>query len=577
MLKNHIRTSPRSTLTPIETQLQNRWVQAHWVVRQIFQNLTTEPFYQTITDLIATHAPEGSSVSVGLWLPQKNSTWVLVAQSSPQGWKNPSPFTPGQTREAPSQRFSPRFTLSKDSDTFEWEIPLGLRSELEGILQWTHFSPPLARSSNQPRPESTSPTFSTEWERFILEYLAQSLAAALELRKLSTPSQNSIGDRITRTTPGREPTLLFKERTPMLSSSPLCFSRTPTQTRKAEARVNLSAPPSEACPGSFPPSDLSSEIIGQSPSLMNILSMVDKIAPTDAPVLIQGESGTGKELIARRLHNRSTRALHPYVVVSCGTLQESLLESELFGHEKGAFTGATHQKIGLAEAAHSGTLFLDEIGELSLGIQSKLLRFLQEGEFYRIGGKAPIRVQVRILSATNKDLETEVQQGRFRKDLFYRLNTITLPLPPLRRRKEDIPALADFFLKNSRFGKTKHSIKRIQPQALHLLQHYPWPGNIRELQNTMERIKILSENSEIRSQDIPLQIRSAGLTTEALDPGLELSLEEVEKNHILRTLAHNHGNKTKTARVLKITIKTLYNKLHSYGILARNPPSPEGG
>ena len=315
----------------------------------------------------------------------------------------------------------------------------------------------------------------------------------------------------------------------------------------------------------------SQEMIGNSPAIIAILGMVDKIAPTTATVLIQGESGTGKELIARALHSRSDRAQKPYVTVNCGALQEALLESELFGHERGSFTGAVNQKLGLCETADGGTLFLDEIGEMSLGIQAKLLRFLQEGEFYRIGGKRSIRVDVRVVSATNRDLEQEVKDGRFREDLFYRLNTITLRMPPLRKRKEDIPTLVDHFLKSSRFGGQAQQIKKIDPRVMDVLQAYDWPGNIRELQNTIERLKILAENNEIRLEDIPFGIRMPKSRVDQGDFSVDMPLEEVEKGHILRTLAYNHGNKTKTAQSLKITIKTLYNKLHKYGVI---PPAP---
>jgi transcriptional regulator with GAF, ATPase, and Fis domain len=309
------------------------------------------------------------------------------------------------------------------------------------------------------------------------------------------------------------------------------------------------------------------DLIGKAPSILSTLAMVDKIAPTTATVLIQGESGTGKELIARRLHFRSDRANKPYVTVNCGALQEALLESELFGHEKGAFTGAVVQKMGLCETADGGTLFLDEIGEMALGIQAKLLRFLQEGEFYRIGGKRPIKVDVRIVSATNRDLEIEVKASRFREDLFYRLNTITLRMPPLRKRKEDIPMLVDYFLKNSRFGGSAQQIKRIDPRVIEVFSNYDWPGNIRELQNTIERLKILAENNEIKLDDVPFSIRMPKTKSEASDFTIDMPLDDVEKNHILRTLTYNHGNKTKTAQSLGITIKTLYNKLHRYGVI----------
>lgn len=323
------------------------------------------------------------------------------------------------------------------------------------------------------------------------------------------------------------------------------------------------------------------EIVGQSSTISSLLSMVDKIAPTRVSVLIQGESGTGKELIAHRIHRQSDRADRPFVTINCGALQEALLESELFGHEKGSFTGAVAQKIGLAETADGGTLFLDEIGEMSLNIQAKLLRFLQEGEMYRIGGKQPVRVDVRVLSATNRDLETEVKNGRFREDLFYRLNTITLRVPPLRKRPEDVALLVRYFLDHSRYG-TSRSLG-VEAKAMQALKNYGWPGNIRELQNTIEQLRILVEGSEIRLEDLPFNIRmaqssatqSAGQSSGSSSHTVAMSLEDLERNHILQMLAYQHGNKTKTAKVLGITIKTLYNKLHRYGML--ESASPESG
>ncbi len=325
----------------------------------------------------------------------------------------------------------------------------------------------------------------------------------------------------------------------------------------------------------------SKEIIGQSPAIASLLSMVDKIAPTRVSVLIQGESGTGKELIAHRIHRQSDRIDKPFVTINCGALQESLLESELFGHEKGSFTGAVVQKIGLAETADGGTLFLDEIGEMSLNIQTKLLRFIQEGEMYRIGGKQPIRVDVRVLSATNRDLETEVKAGRFREDLFYRLNTITLRVPPLRKRPEDIAMLVKSFLDSSRYGNLR--LLSIDPKAMDALKNYGWPGNIRELQNTIEQLRILTEGPEIRLEDLPFNIRMAQSSQAAgpasgvtnAGPALAMTLEDLERNHILQMLAYQHGNKTRTAKVLGITIKTLYNKLHRYGLLETAPTMVE--
>jgi transcriptional regulator with GAF, ATPase, and Fis domain len=318
----------------------------------------------------------------------------------------------------------------------------------------------------------------------------------------------------------------------------------------------------------------SREIIGQSTAVASLLSMVDKIAPTRVSVLIQGESGTGKELIAQRIHRQSDRTDKPFVTINCGALQEGLLESELFGHEKGSFTGAVAQKIGLAETADGGTLFLDEIGEMSMSIQAKLLRFLQEGEMYRIGGKHPIRVDVRVLSATNRDLETEVKSGRFREDLFYRLNTITLRVPPLRKRPEDVALLVKFFLESSRYGSSGRNLA-IDAKAMEAMKAYAWPGNIRELQNTIEQLKILAEGPEIRQEDLPFNIRMAKSSNGSGNPSsgngnghaIAMTLEDLERNHILQMLAYQHGNKTKTAKLLGITIKTLYNKLHRYGLL----------
>jgi len=231
------------------------------------------------------------------------------------------------------------------------------------------------------------------------------------------------------------------------------------------------------------------------------------------------------------------------------------------------------QKIGLAETADGGTLFLDEIGEMSLNIQAKLLRFLQEGEMYRIGGKQPIRVDVRVLSATNRDLETEVKNGRFREDLFYRLNTITLRVPPLRKRPEDVALLVRHFLDHSRYGASR--VLSVENKAMTALKSYSWPGNIRELQNMIEQLRILVEGNEIRLEDLPFNIRMAQSSSAQNTHGssgasghtVAMSLEDLERNHILQMLAYQHGNKTKTAKVLGITIKTLYNKLHRYGLL----------
>lgn len=304
-----------------------------------------------------------------------------------------------------------------------------------------------------------------------------------------------------------------------------------------------------------------SGFITQDPAMLNLLEMAAKIAPSDVTVLIQGESGTGKELIAKRIHELSKRSHRPMVSLNCGAIQETLLLSELFGHEKGAFTGAVNQKKGLVELASSGTLFLDEIGEMGLEAQSKLLRFLQEGEIYRVGGKAPIRVDVRVVSATNKDLETQVKNLKFREDLYYRINTVTLRVSPLRKRPGDVPLLIQYFLMEKHSG----SIRSVTEGAMEMLKSYAWPGNVRELQNTVERFKILVDSEVIIESDIPFNIKKGEIDEEdSFNGPSSFLLSFIEKRHILRVLRHFKGNKTKAASALGITVKTLYNKLAQY-------------
>lgn len=307
-----------------------------------------------------------------------------------------------------------------------------------------------------------------------------------------------------------------------------------------------------------------SPIIYKSEVMNQVIKMVDRVAPSSAPVLILGESGTGKELIARSVHERSQRADKPFVAINCGALRETLLESELFGHEKGAFTGAYNKKIGLAEAASGGTLFLDEIGELSPGIQAKLLRFIQEGEVYRVGGKEPIKVDIRLISATNRELDAEVLNGTFREDLYYRINTITIHSPPLRRRKEDIPMLVEHFLSRGH-SRVLNRGQEMSAEAMQALMKYEWPGNIRELQNLCERLQILADTQTIQASDLPESILKPEnkLVIGQYDPSM--TLHELERRYIVEALKHFEGNKTQAANALGITIKTLYNKLHEYG------------
>jgi len=315
--------------------------------------------------------------------------------------------------------------------------------------------------------------------------------------------------------------------------------------------------------GQKQPQTETTKIVYRSEVMNRLLRMIDRVAPSQATVLVLGESGTGKELIARSIHERSPRRHKAFVAINCGALRETLLESELFGHEKGSFTGAYSRKIGLAEVSDGGTLFLDEVGELSPGIQAKLLRFLQEGEIFRVGGKEPIKVNIRLVSATNKDLEMEVAKGRFREDLYYRINTISAHVPSLRRRKEDIPLLIERFMSTN----ASHSTQKIglSEEAMNTLMRYDWPGNIRELQNVCERMLILSEGHMIMPGDLPENVRNPDSKVVVDDYDPTLTIYELEKRYILKALTYFKGNKTRAAQALGITIKTLYNKLHEYG------------
>ena len=305
-------------------------------------------------------------------------------------------------------------------------------------------------------------------------------------------------------------------------------------------------------------------IVYRSEGMNQLMKMIDRVAPSNANILILGESGTGKELIAHAVHERSTRKHKPFVAINCGALRETLLESELFGHEKGSFTGAYNKKIGLAEAANEGTLFLDEIGELSPAIQAKLLRFIQEGEIYRVGGKDPIKVDIRLICATNRDLEKEVGLGNFREDLYYRINTIVATVPPLRRRKDDIPALIVHFLSSGSHAYLNRG-RQMDDESMKLMMNYEWPGNIRELQNVCERLQILCEGHTIMPSDVPENIRNPEGVDDIAEYDPSITLAELEKRYILKALGHFDGNKTQAANALGITIKTLYNKLHEYG------------
>ena len=313
-------------------------------------------------------------------------------------------------------------------------------------------------------------------------------------------------------------------------------------------------------------SEASSLLLGRSDAMRELVNMVETVAPTEATVLISGESGTGKELVARAIQAASTRRDKPFVTINCAALAENLLESELFGHEKGAFTGADRRREGRFVQAHGGTLFLDEIGEMPLALQAKLLRVLQQGEVQRVGCDETIKVDVRVISATNRVLAEEVAAGRFREDLFYRLNVIGLEVPPLRARREDIPLLASTFLERHAAANRK-TIKGFTPQAMDAMLRYGWPGNVRELENAVERAVILSGGEYIAERALPLAVQNASDAPEDEELALgSMSLEDVERKAIEATLSETDDNKSEAARRLGITRATLHSKLKKYGL-----------
>jgi len=321
-------------------------------------------------------------------------------------------------------------------------------------------------------------------------------------------------------------------------------------------------------------------IIGESPAMQQVFEIIQQTAPTQASVLIQGPSGTGKELVAQAIHRLSTRAKGPFVAVHCAALSPTLLESELFGHEKGAFTGATVQRKGRFEMADGGTLFLDEVSEVDPSIQVKLLRVLEERTFERVGGEETIETDIRVIAATNRDLRAYVEQGRFREDLFFRLNVVDILLPPLSERTGDIPLLADRFLKEY-CEKNGKRIEGLTPDAVNLLSAYSWPGNVRELRNTLEKMVVLSRSDRLSARDVPANIRDAlrghaGVITRA--PALmNGSLADTERHKIMAVLEKNGGNRTRAADELGISRRTLHRKLREYKELQQDGASSDEG
>ncbi len=318
----------------------------------------------------------------------------------------------------------------------------------------------------------------------------------------------------------------------------------------------------------------SGQMIGKSEKMIKIANLVEQVAPSKTSVLILGENGVGKEVIANLIHDSSNRKNNPFIKVHCAALSENLLESELFGHEKGAFTGAIKEKKGRFELADTGTIFLDEIGEISPNIQVKLLRVIQEKAFERVGGEKTITVDVRIVAATNRDLKKEVEEGRFREDLYYRLNVVQITVPPLRERKEDILLMVSSFIQS--FSKeNKKEIKEITKKAQTALYNYDWPGNVRELKNVLEAAVVLSKDGIIDINDLPPYLKNEDEHGNFLKIKIPAAMAEIEKEAIISTLALANGNKSKTAEMLEMNRKTLYAKLNEFGILPTTAPEKQ--
>lgn len=303
-------------------------------------------------------------------------------------------------------------------------------------------------------------------------------------------------------------------------------------------------------------------IIGQSAAIQETIAMAQKVTPSDTTVLLLGETGTGKELFAKAIHANSKRAGYPFIALNCSAFSKDLLESEIFGHKAGAFTGAIKDKKGLIEEANGGTLFLDEIGEMHIDLQSKLLRVLETSQFFKVGGTMPTSADVRIISATNRDLHSGVQEGKFREDLFYRLNVFTIDIPPLRDRKKDIPLIARYFTKLFA-EKMNKNIEGMSKDFIYTLERQVWKGNIRELKNVIERAVILAEGSELTAESLPSELQTENYKLQNLSA---FDLASVEKLHIQRVLNYTRGNKAEAAKLLNIGLTTVYRKMEEYGL-----------
>ncbi len=392
-------------------------------------------------------------------------------------------------------------------------------------------------------------------------------------------------------------TMLAQERitVPLIACGIEMDSKAAAAAIRAGAKEYIPLPPDEELIAAVLEaiSEETHSVIHGSEAMRRTLAMAEQVAPSEASILITGESGTGKEVIARYIHNKSARASKPFIAVNCAAIPGNLMESELFGHEKGAFTGALSRRLGKFEEANNGTLLLDEISEMDVSLQSKLLRAIQEREIDRVGGSKPVKINIRILATSNRDLEAEVRRGTFREDLYFRLNVISLHLPSLKDRLDDIPPLADYFIE--KYSKANGMpMRKITPDAIAKLQSHPWPGNVRELENIMHRAVLMAQGNVIDQNAILLPVRKDAPAPTAAQPAPAASapsandaakrndlvgrtVGDVEKELILDTLNHCLGNRTQAAQVLGISIRTLRNKLNQYGEMNTAPKSGSGG
>jgi DNA-binding NtrC family response regulator len=436
------------------------------------------------------------------------------------------------------------------------------RTSLAGLLETEGFRVLTAENGN----EALSLLLSEEPEAAILDIRMPGMDGLTVLRRAREGGSDSA--LIVMTAQGDSTTAIDAMKLGAFDyvSKPLDFKVLLTQVQRAIEQRKL-ARELRAAPGAVPVPGVSKTMIGHSPAMQHVYKLIGQVATSDATVLVRGESGTGKELVVNAIHHNSARGKGPLIKVNCASIPETLLESELFGHEKGAFTNALFRRIGRFEEANKGTLFLDEIGEMAPALQSKLLRALQERIIERLGSNTPVPVDIRLVTATSRDLERAVNEGSFREDLYYRLNVVMIPLPPLRDRRQDIPALVQYFLNRS------GSRVSITAPALALLCDHHWPGNVRELENVVERTLVLAKSGVITEDEIQLRTRPEPADSQwsdlaPLGEGLKTNVAVLEKALIERALRQSQGNKTRAAEILGVHRRLLYEKIREYGLEA---------